>query len=116
MQPFPEPHELIGLFEGEPEETDPGLEWKYNLLRFVRTRDRERMECSIHEADREVGFRWSVDGTDRVVLDLHDVVGLSVYREKDREGLALTLGSDRFHPIRIDIAPSVRVVVRDDAG
>lgn len=116
MQPFPEPHELIGLFEGEPEESDPGLEWKYNLLRFVRTRDRERMECSIHEADREVAFRWSVEGIDRIVIDLHDVVGLSVYREKERKGLALTLGSDRFHPIRIDIAPSVRVVVRDDAG
>src|SRR5687768_4409438 len=110
MQPFPEPHELIGLFECEPEESDPGLERKYSLLRFVRTRDGERMECSIHEADREVAFRWSVEGIDRIVLDLHDVVGLSVYREKEREGLALTLGTSRFHPIRIDLAPSVRVV------
>jgi len=106
----------MGLFGGEPEETDPEVDWKYNLLRFVRTRDREQIECSIHEADREVAFRSSVDGTDRIVLDLHDVVGMSVYREKDREGLALLLGSDRFHPIRIDIAPSVRVIVRDDAG
>jgi hypothetical protein len=116
MHPFPERWELIGLFECEPQETDPGLDWKYNLLRFVRTRADERMECWIHEADREVGFRWSTGGTDRIVLDLHDVVGVRVYREKDREGLALTLGADRFHPIRIDLSPSVRVVVRDDPG
>ena len=114
MTPFPEPWELISLFECEPEETDPGLVWKYNLLRFVRTRDNERIECSIHDADREVAFRWSVDGADKIVLDLHHVVGLSVYRERGREGLALTLSSDRFHPIRIDITPSVRVIVRDD--
>jgi hypothetical protein len=107
---------LIGLFEGEPEETDPGLEWRYNLLLFVRTRGEERTECSIHEADGEVGFRWSVDGVDRIVLDLHDVVGLAVYREKDREGLELTLGTERFHPVRIDLSPNVRVVVRDEVG
>jgi len=116
MQTFPEPWELIGPSESEPKESDSGLDWKYNGLEFVRTRDGERMECSIHEADREVAFRWSVDGLDRIVLDLHDVIGLSVYRESGREGLQLTLGTDRFHPIRIDLSPSVRVVVRDDAG
>jgi hypothetical protein len=114
MKPFPEPWELIGLFEAEPEETDPGLAWKYNLIRFVRTRGSERMECWIHQADHEVGFRWTVEGTDKIVLDLHHVVGLTVYREHGREGLALTLRDDHFHPIRIDLAPMVRVVVRDD--
>lgn len=114
MDPFPEPWELIGLFECEPDLAEIGVPWVYNLVRFVRLRGNERIECAIHQADHEFAFRWLVDGEPIIDLDLHDVVGLEVRQDEGKESLVLTTGDPRQRPLQIDISPRVRLVLADE--
>jgi hypothetical protein len=107
VDPFPERWQLISLFEGEPRLSDPEVPWVYNRVTFMRERAGELIECTIHQADREFAFGWSVDGRTFIRLDLNNVVGLEVRQTKASEGLAITLSDAHLGPLWIQVSPSV---------
>jgi hypothetical protein len=107
--PFPEPWELVSLFEGDPTLSDPDVPWIYNRVTFVIERGDERIEVTIHQADREFAFTWSIRGRSVVKLDLGNVVGLEVTKEDSREGLRLTTADPDAEPLHIDVSPEFRI-------
>jgi hypothetical protein len=114
VDPFPEPWELIGLFECEPKLADADMPWFYNRVRFDRRRGNERIELVIEPADHDLAFRWSIDGEAIIDLDLHDVVGLEVRLGHGKESLIVSTGDPHQRPIDIEISPKVRLIVGDE--
>jgi hypothetical protein len=110
VEPFPEPWELISLFESEPTLLDPEVPWVYNSVTFMRERAGERIECTIHQADHEFAFSWTVDSRTVIRLDLNTVVGIEVRQTKASAGLAITTSDAHLGPLQIQISPHVSVI------
>src|SRR5688500_147593 len=109
MQPFPEPYELIGLFEVEPSLTDQGVPWAYNSLRFETRRGTDDVLCDIEPGYEEVRLRWSRDGVELVRLDLRWVAGLLVESGDGVERLVGTFRDPHVEPFELQLRPSVHV-------
>ncbi len=110
MKPFPEQHELIGLFESEPTLTDAGIPWAYNLLRFTRTIGTSSIECVIEPGYEVLHFRWVQSGIEVVNLDLRSVSGLTIECGSGRETLVAHYREGLgVKPVRIQISPTVHI-------
>ncbi len=110
MNPFPEQHELISLFESEPVLTDAKVPWSHNHLRFTRTIGDSTVECAIEPGYETLRFHWLQRGVEVMNLDLHWVSGLRAERERGREAM---IAHFRKHsgimPLHIQLAPSIHV-------
>ena len=109
MQPFPEPNDLICLFESEPALTDPGLPWAYNCLRFDTARGADRVVCAIEPGYEVVRLSWERDGVEIVRLELNCVRGLTVEAAGGREGLVGTFRDPAVDPFRLELRPRVHL-------
>src|SRR5690348_10052658 len=109
MDPFPEQHELLSLFEAEPTLADPGVPWAYNSLRFETTRGRDHLVCEIEPGYEELRLNWSHDGAEIVRLDLRWVNGLTVESSDGRESLVGTFRDAHVKPVRLQLRPIVHL-------
>jgi hypothetical protein len=110
MKPFPEEHELIGLFESEPVLADADVPWTYNCLRFTRTVGHSTVECAIDPGYEKLTFRWLQKDTEIVVLDLCWVSGITVECENGREALIAHFRERHgILPVRIQLTPTIHV-------
>ena len=91
MNPFPEEHDLIWLFEAEPTTTDAGIGWYYNHVSFVTERGSDKVAVDIWPSYGEVAIKWERDGDVLTSAEVHGVEGMSVLRETTGEGLRLDL-------------------------
>jgi len=115
MKPFPEDYELIGFFEAEPKVLDLSIPWFYNRLEFEVVRDTDRVECVIEPSDRILQFRWTRIGQGLVSLDLYNVEGLRLERERGRECLVGAFDSE-LGEVRLYLRPQIQLLVCRDAG
>ena len=106
---LPDEHELIWLFEREPELMDPGLPWAYNHLTFSVERDGERLVCMIAPAYGDVQVHLTRG--DRSILDLvfGFVSKLAVRKERDAEALVVDFGIDRVNQLRVQTKPHFHI-------
>ncbi len=110
MDPFPEQHDLISIFETEPEVLDPDVPWFYNRLTFVTHRGSDKVTCVIEPASRILQIDWSRNGERMVTLDLNWVESLEVVTEQPVE--TLTARFDPNVPLEscvLQLKPSVYV-------
>ena len=107
MDPFPEEHELIWLFEAEPTLADPDVVWFYNWVRFVTERGRDNVSFEVEPSGKLVRFSWSRDGAELTSAEIYGVHGLAVLKEKAGEGLAMQL--DQNDSVVLWLKPSVRL-------
>jgi hypothetical protein len=87
MKPFPAKHELIGLFECDPEVTDPGVDWFYNHLKFSYAKRQDTLVCEIEPASGMIDITWSASGEILGVYRLRRVAGLRITMSPGEECL-----------------------------
>ena len=113
MNPFPEEHELIWLFECEPEVTDKGIPWAYNHLTFTTMREDCEVKCEIEPGYETVKLTWTRNNEEQVDLDFHWVKGLEVVKKNATEALVVYFRDDSpLKPVIIQLKPHVNVSVR----
>ena len=91
MDPFPDEHELIWLFEVEPTLADPDIVWFYNRLRFVTERGSDKVTFEVEPASKSVRFTWERDGAELNSAEIHDVRGMTVVKDPNGEGVRMNL-------------------------
>lgn len=109
MQPFPAEHELLSLFESEPEVLDPGVPWAYNKLRFRTVRADDEIDREIEPGYEELRLRWSRAGKEVVRLDLRWVSGLAVEVADGSEALVAKFRDHHLRPLRLELRPAVHL-------
>lgn len=109
MEPFPEEHDLIALFECEPVLTDKGVPWCYNCLTFKTDRGDGQIMCEIEPGDRTLRFEWIQKGQHLVSLDLNWVAGITAELDGKTEALVATFRDENLVPLRIQLKSYVSV-------
>jgi hypothetical protein len=112
MNPFPDEHELLWLFESEPELLDPeeDISWYYNTLTFRTTRGSDTITCTILPSHTDLEIWWERDGEEIVHLPVSRVAELFVRKEQDREYLEARFPEDMgLHPLRLTLKPFIRI-------
>jgi len=109
MEPFPEEHDLIALFECEPILTDKGVPWSYNHLTFTTARGDDRIVCGIEPGYHTLKFEWSKGGERLVSLDLNCVAGIRTENQGGTEALVVAFRDKNLTPLRIQLKPCVSV-------
>ena len=106
---LPDEHELIWLFEQEPEVQDPDSPLYYNTLGFEVVRDTERLVCTVSPSYGDVELHLTRDGEPAVDLSLGHVERLSVLKENGGEALVLDFGLGGVHQLRLWLKPRIRL-------
>ena len=109
MEPFPEQHDLIALFECEPLLTDKGVPWSYNHLTFTTTRGHDRIVCEIEPGYHTLKFEWSKSDERLVSLDLNWVAGITTDIQGQTEAMIVTFRDKKLMPLRIQLKPHVSI-------
>ena len=109
MKPFPEDHELISLFECEPEVLDDGNPWFYNRLTFETSRGPDLVRCEMEPASEEVRLLWSRDDIEIVNLRLYWVRRIQVEADRGVETFVCHFREDRVSSLRLQLKPSVHL-------
>ena len=110
MDPFPKQHELISIFESEPELLDLDAPWTYNRLTFKTQRGSDHIAYVIEPASRIVQIDWSRDGNRVVSLDLNSVSSLEVVTETPIETITAHFREDgSLQPCVLQLKPTVRL-------
>ena len=110
MKPFPDPHELIALFEAEPVVLDERSPWLYNRLTFTRTMGENRIDCVIEPGYETIELCWRQRGVPVVDLNLKWVAGLAVEMEHGREALSAQFRERAgLLPLRVQFTPLVHI-------
>jgi hypothetical protein len=112
--PFPEPWELIAVFEGEPTLTDADLPWVYNRVSFSLVRGSELIECAIEPSSRQIDFNYVIDGRVAVALVLRQVAGLRIYQAGGTEGLVVLMEDESRGDLEVQVSPDIRFKWRDE--
>jgi hypothetical protein len=114
VNPYPEPWELIAIFEREPSLADPTGPWFYTRAQYSLARGPERLEFVAVPADQEVDLTYTVGDRVVVALALRRVSGLSIYRERDTEGMTVLMQDESRGDLRIQTAPDIRLTWREN--
>ncbi len=109
MDPFPEEHELISLFEGEPALADARDPWFYNDLTFTTRRGNELLVCEMEPGCDTLKVAWSRDEVILVSLSLKFVSGMEVERGPASEALVVQCQDRHLLPLRIQLKPTIAV-------
>jgi hypothetical protein len=109
MDPFPELHDLIALFEAEPTYTDPGVPAVYNRLTFITERGTDRVRCEVEPANGCLTLAWARDGAEVVRADFAGVAALRIEAERGREILVAELRAPDARPARLQLRPAVHL-------
>lgn len=109
MDPFPEPYELIGLFECDPVLTDAEIPWAYNSLRFDTVRGTDHVVCEIQPGYEVVRLEWTRDRVEIVRLELNSVQGLIVETVGGREALIGCFRDPTIEPFHLQLRPNVHL-------
>ena len=110
IEPFPEQHDLIALFECEPISTDEAVPWCYNLLTFETTRGDAQITCEIEPGNQALKFRWSSSSQQLVLLDVDGIAGIQVELNEKTEAMIVTFENNKLTPLRIQLRPHVSVL------
>ncbi len=89
LNQFPDPTDLLWLFEAEPSRLDPEGVWYYDTLTYVTRRGEDVIECVLSPAYGEVALVWSRDGRELLNLVWSGVRLLRVFHRDEREGFEL---------------------------
>jgi invasion protein IalB len=113
MSNFPPLHELVWLFESDPEVEDEDLGWPTSGATFRTTRGSWGVECTIEPYDHSVTVLCSLDDQDAVRLSFRQNVDMvTVDRTHDIEALVITFQpSALLWPVRFQLKPHVRIRV-----
>lgn len=114
MDPFPEPDELLSLFECEPVLMDAELSWHFNTMEYRYQRGEDVAYMLIEASYGEITFKWATGGVERAHLVVKDVAGLSVESDRGREALVASFPQeDRRGRLRIQLKPHIHVLWGD---
>lgn len=122
MQPLPQPHELIALFEGDPEypytdadkragtETDWEKSWPYTRLIFRLARNGRSVSFDVEPGYEQVRLKIVEQGSETVDLLLRRVVGMGIAITNGRELLRLDFGdSFRGGSLWLRLKPDISI-------
>ncbi|MET1171164.1 hypothetical protein [Paenibacillus amylolyticus] len=111
MNPFPEDHELVSLFESEPRVLDNEVPWYYNTLFFSLVRNNDHIECKIEPAYSTMSFRLMIEN--RLIYDLHfeNIEGMEIEKCKDKEYLKIIFNDeDTVKTLLLETKPNINLI------
>ena len=111
MSSYPELHELIWLFESEPELLDEDLGWPISRATFRTSRGEGEVRCSIEVYDRTVELDCFLAGDPTMHLKIRqEVDSIAVDRSHDAETLLIRpQAGSQLGDVRLRLKPQVRL-------
>ena len=109
MNPFPEEHDLLALFECEPTLADAKVPWCYNHLTFKTRRGSDDLTFEIEPGYETLKVRWSRHDVPLVSLDLNWVSGLEAELKPESEALVAHFRDRHILPLRVQLKPTISV-------
>ena len=109
MTTLPAEHELLSVFEAEPELLDNGVPWAYNSVRFRMVRGQDQLTCEIEPASEQLRIAWHQAGAELLALDLSEVSALVVEAERGLESLVATFRNNHVKPLRLQLRPRIHL-------
>lgn len=110
IEDFPENHELIWLFESEPEVLDPQEPWIFNTITFRTQRKGLEVMCSVLPSYGDLSLRLFLQETEIVAVDLFSIRRISIRKEKGREALVAEFGeASDFKTFELQLKPHVHL-------
>jgi len=109
MKPFPEPHELLGLFEVEPTITDRDVPWCYNRLTYETVRGDDAISCSIEPGYGQLCLIWMRKSELVARLELDDIASLQVESSRGVEKLIAKFGNTAILDFELQLRPTIHV-------
>jgi hypothetical protein len=108
MIQLPEEHELLWLFETEPELFEPDEPWCFNILTFSVARGPDELRCIITPYYGDLQIHWKQTSHKILDLSLSYVERLQVQKENGRELMVAEFDpSINFKPLELQLKPSV---------
>jgi hypothetical protein len=108
MIELPPEHELISLFESEPELTDPDYPWLYNTLTFALERNQDQLSVVIEPGIERVRLTWSRAKEELLDIVVEGVARIAAETADDRETLLLTFLEDLpIGELRVRLKPTI---------
>jgi hypothetical protein len=105
---LPEEHELLWLFEAEPELSDPSYGWVYNRLTFKTTRQDDELTCVIDAGYGIVEIDWNRSGKGVLDLVLDNVDKVRVHKDEREESMLVSFEPFMVCPrLRLQLKPFV---------
>jgi hypothetical protein len=109
MEPFPEPHELLGFFEAEPSISDRDVPWFYNRLTYETVRGDNRIHCWIEPGYGQLCLIWIREEALVARLELDDIASLHVESERGVERLVAKFGSTNILDFEFQLKPTIQI-------
>lgn len=109
MDPFPQEHDLISLFECEPILGEAGVPWFYNEITFTTRRGNDLLVCEMEPAHDTFGVIWSSDGVPLVSLDVKRVSGMEAEFSPASDALIVHFRDRNLLPLRLQLKPTIAV-------
>ena len=109
MKPFPEPHELLGLFEVEPTITDRDVPWCYNRLTYEIVRGDDAISCSIEPGYSQLCLIWMRKNELVIRLEIDDIASLHVESNRGVEKLIAKFGNEAILDFEFQLRPAIHV-------
>ncbi|WP_216323067.1 hypothetical protein [Deinococcus aestuarii] len=110
IEDFPENHELIWLFESEPEILNPQEPWLFNTITFKTQRNGLEVVCSILPSYGDLSLRLSLQETEIVAVDFFRIRRSSIRNEKGCEALVVEFGeASDFKTFELQLKPHVHL-------
>lgn len=105
---LPEEHELLWLFEDEPELAYPDEGWTYNILTFRTIRQDIELTCVFVADYGMVEINWKRNGKDVLNLVLDHVEKVRVFKDDREESMLLSFHTFMVCPrLRLQLKPFV---------
>ncbi|NQX65654.1 hypothetical protein HQN90_05885 [Paenibacillus alba] len=112
MEIFPEEHELINIFECEPQVTLEELDVPdyYKQWRFILKRETDVLEFDIEPSISYVYMRWHQENKVILELALEEVYGIEIKKQGNSEFILLLFQDERFKTLTLRTKPYISVV------
>ncbi|MDU0203985.1 hypothetical protein ACYEXS_35290 [Paenibacillus sp. MAH-36] len=110
MEIFPDKHELIGLFECEPQFLDEiDIPEYYNQWRFILKRRTDVLEIEIEPSNCFIHIRWHQENNVLVELTLEKVYGIEIKKQGASEFAQLLFRDKNLKILTLRTKPYISI-------
>ncbi|WP_284640776.1 hypothetical protein [Paenibacillus silviterrae] len=112
MDIFPEEHELIDIFECEPQLSLEELDIPdyYKQWRFVLRRQTDVLEFEVEPSISYVYLRWHQENKVLMELSLEEVHGMEIKKQENSEFVLLSFREECLKALTIRTKPYIAIV------
>ena len=112
MNEIPEEYELMSFFEVEPIKADKDsyIPFYYNVLTYVVTNERERIEVNISPSYGDIEIFWEQDNVLKFNWRFYDIQTLEIEQKDNQECMRITFNTENMTDCFLWVKPNFKII------